>query len=57
MDFLKQLIVEERGVSSIEYALVGLLIAVVIVSGVASVGTQVLQLYNNLATKVVTSNS
>lgn len=43
---------DERGVSSMEYALIGGLIAVVIVAAVTSVGQNVAVLYNNVATQI-----
>lgn len=43
---------EEHGVTAIEYALLGALIAVVIVVAVASVGTNLNALYEDVAGKV-----
>lgn len=43
----------ESGVTSIEYALIGSLIAVVIVTSVANVGSAVSELYELVAEKVV----
>lgn len=44
---------DESGVTSIEYALIGSLIAVVIVTSVANVGSAVSELYELVAEKVV----
>lgn len=43
----------DNGVGSIEYALIGALIAVVIVVSVGTAGTEVARLYNDIKDKVV----
>jgi pilus assembly protein Flp/PilA len=49
---VKQLLWDEGGVTSIEYALLGSLIAVAIVGAVTSLGTTLGNLYQNVATKL-----
>lgn len=53
MQKLKALFNDERGVTSLEYALLGSLIAVAIVAGVTNVGTVVQGLYEHVATMVI----
>lgn len=53
MKFFKIFITKDHGVSSIEYALISFLIAVVIIGAVTTVGTAVFQLYLNIANKTV----
>ncbi len=43
---------EEAGVTAIEYALLGALIAVAIIGGVSSVGTQLNTLFSSVASAV-----
>ncbi|SCV00630.1 Flp pilus assembly protein pilin Flp [Cupriavidus necator] len=49
---LKRFLRDERGVTSIEYALLGALLAMAIVSGVSALGNAVGSLYKTIATKV-----
>lgn len=56
-DFAKQLLRDDGGVTSIEYALIGSLIAVTILSAVASLGNSVGNLYQRIATKVTAALS
>lgn len=49
---LKNLLYREDGVTAIEYALIGALIAVVIIGSVTNVGLNVLALYQNVADQV-----
>ena len=51
MKVLKELFREEKGITSIEYALVAALIAVAIVGAVTLVGEQVEGLYGDVAGK------
>jgi pilus assembly protein Flp/PilA len=55
--FLSQLYSNEFGVAAIEYALLGSLIAVVIVASVSSVGSQVGGLYEVVREQVVSALS
>ena len=48
----KRMVQDDSGVTSIEYALIGALIAVVIVGGVTNVGTAVTALYDMVAEEV-----
>jgi len=50
--FVKQLMRDDGGVTSIEYALIGSLIAVTILGAVASLGSSVNDLYQRIATSV-----
>ena len=52
MNFIANLIKEEDGVTAIEYALIAALIAGVIIVAVASVGTNVTAVFNNLAERI-----
>ena len=45
----KQLLNHENGITSIEYALIGSLIAVVIAVAVAAVGTNLIPIFNTVA--------
>ncbi|AXE95749.1 Flp family type IVb pilin [Paraburkholderia sp. 22099] len=51
-DVVKQLLRDEGGVTSIEYALIASLIAVTVLGAVASLGSSVSDLYQRIATKV-----
>lgn len=44
---------DERAVTALEYALIGALIAVVIVGAVGSVGSQVMRLYDTVKDQLV----
>nr|WP_179401031.1 Flp family type IVb pilin [Burkholderia guangdongensis] len=44
---------DEGGVTSIEYALIGMLIAVVIVSAVSALGTKMHDLYQTVASQII----
>lgn len=52
MQKVKHFLKKEVGVTSIEYALMGSLIAVAIFTSVQLLGTNVLALYNDVAVKV-----
>lgn len=52
MEFVKNFIQEEDGVTAIEYGLIAALIAVVIIGGVTAVGTKLNTLFNGVATKL-----
>lgn len=47
--FVKQLLCNKDGVTSIEYALLGSLIAVVIAVAVSAVGTNLIPIFNTVA--------
>ena len=49
---LTHLLQDEAGVTAIEYALIAALIAVVIIASVTSVGQAVLELFNDVSTKL-----
>lgn len=51
----KRLLCDERGVTSIEYALIGALLAMAIVAGVSTVGDAVQSLYQMIASKIPTA--
>lgn len=46
---MKQFLNDEEGVTAIEYGLIAALIAVVIIAGVRLVGTNMLQVFNDIA--------
>ncbi|MDY0961143.1 MULTISPECIES: Flp family type IVb pilin [Massilia] len=54
MNFIKNLIKEEDGVTAIEYALIAALIAGVIIAGVSLLGTNLNTLFDNLAKRIAT---
>ncbi|QDL37135.1 Flp family type IVb pilin [Rhodoferax sediminis] len=49
MDFIKNFMREEDGVTAIEYGLIASLVAVAIVGGASLLGTDLNLLFNNLA--------
>jgi pilus assembly protein Flp/PilA len=52
MNFIKNFIKEEDGVTAIEYALIAALIAGVLTVAVGGLGTNIKSLFTNLATKI-----
>ena len=52
MNFIKNFIAEEDGVTAIEYGLIAALIAAVIVVSVTSIGTNLATLFTNIAKKI-----
>jgi pilus assembly protein Flp/PilA len=52
MNFIKNFIKEEDGVTAIEYALIAALIAGVLTVAVGGLGTNIKNLFNNLAGKI-----
>jgi pilus assembly protein Flp/PilA len=54
MNFIKNFIQNEDGVTAIEYALLAAVIAVVMVVGAKTLGTNLNTVFGNLATKVAT---
>lgn len=50
----KALLLDERGVTSIEYALLGALIAMAVISAVSALGSNVLALYKMIAAEMPT---
>lgn len=50
---LKGILYSDDGVTSVEYGLIGALIAVLIVVSVSSLGNEVLRLYTDIANKIV----
>lgn len=56
MQFIKNFIKEEDGVTAIEYALIAALIAGVIVAAFTSLGTSISTLFDSLA-KMISSKS
>jgi pilus assembly protein Flp/PilA len=55
MNFIKNFIQEDDGVTAIEYALIAALIAGVIVVAVTSLGTNITAVFTTLAGKIKTS--
>jgi pilus assembly protein Flp/PilA len=53
---LKRLYVDERGATSIEYALVAIMISVVIIASASAVGTSLNSIFNDVATNLDASN-
>jgi len=54
MNFIKNFIREEDGVTAIEYGLIAALIAVVIIGAVATIGTQLNVTFQTIATCLTT---
>jgi pilus assembly protein Flp/PilA len=52
MNFIKNFIAEEDGVTAIEYALIASLIAGVIIATVTTLGSNISTLFSNLAAKI-----
>lgn len=52
MNFIKNFIAEEDGVTAIEYGLIAALIAAVIGVAVASIGTNLVTVFDNIAAKI-----
>jgi len=52
MNFIKNFIKDETGVTAIEYALIAALIAAVIAVGATALGTSVSDLFKKLGTKI-----
>ena len=50
MNFIKNFIQEEDGVTAIEYGLIAALIAVVIIAAVTTVGTNLRTVFTNIGT-------
>jgi len=53
MNFIKNFIAEEDGVTAIEYALIAALIAAVIAAAVTTLGTNIRGIFQRLATSIV----
>ncbi|PIG26498.1 pilus assembly protein Flp/PilA [Janthinobacterium sp. 35] len=52
MNFIKNFIAEEDGVTAIEYGLIAALIAAVIGVAVASIGTNLVTVFDKIAAKI-----
>ena len=52
-EWIKDLISKEDGVTAIEYGLIAALIAVVIITAVTAIGTDLQGIFNYIATKLV----
>jgi len=52
-EFLRNVALDEEGVTAIEYGLIAALIAVVIVGAVTSVGTQLAALFGSVASALL----
>ena len=52
MQYVKQFLSEEEGVTAIEYGLIAALIAVMIIGGAQLVGEGLLTTFNNIATRL-----
>lgn len=53
MNFIKNFLREEDGVTAIEYGLIAALIAVVIIAGTTAVGTNLNTLFTEISKKLV----
>jgi pilus assembly protein Flp/PilA len=54
MNFIKNFIAEEDGVTAIEYALIAALIAAVLAAGATTLGTSISTFFTNMAAKIKT---
>lgn len=54
MQFIKNFIADEEGVTAIEYALMAALIAVAIITAVSGVGTALITKFGEIATALTT---
>ena len=52
VEMMKKFLMEEDGVTAIEYSLIAALIAIIIVGAVTAAGTNLNLLYSDVATKV-----
>ncbi|HUX78918.1 MAG TPA: Flp family type IVb pilin [Alphaproteobacteria bacterium] len=52
MYFLKTFVIEDVGVTSIEYALIASLIALLIIAGATAIGLKLKNIYSNVATQI-----
>jgi pilus assembly protein Flp/PilA len=57
MQFIKNFIREEEGVTAIEYGLIAALVAVAIVAGASALGGSLNNLFNRLSTCITTPNT
>jgi pilus assembly protein Flp/PilA len=57
MQFIKNFIREEEGVTAIEYGLIAALVAVAIVAGASALGGSLNNLFNALSTCITTPNT
>ena len=55
MQAIRKFITDEAGVTAIEYGLIAALIAVVIVTAVTNVGTQLNSIFSTVKTKLTTA--
>ena len=56
MNAIKQFILDEEGVTAIEYGLIAALIAVVIIGAITIVGTQLDKTFDTIGTKLTAAN-
>jgi len=56
MQFIKNFMQEEDGVTAIEYGLIAALIAVVIIGAVTTVGGNLKDIFTTIGTKLATAN-
>jgi len=54
MNFIKNFIAEEDGVTAIEYALIAALVAAVLAAGATTLGSNISQFFTNIAAKIKT---
>lgn len=57
MDFIKNFIREEDGVTAIEYGLIAALIAILIIAAVTVVGTQLKATFGTIGSKLTAANA
>lgn len=57
MNAIKQFILDEEGVTAIEYGLIAALIAVVIIGAITIVGTQLDKTFDKIGSKLTTANT
>ena len=57
IEFFEKFILDRRGATSIEYALIGSLIAVVIIAAISATGDSVEGVYSTITTAIVDSEN
>lgn len=57
MNILKRFVKDESGATAIEYGLIAALIAIAIIAGARTIGTQLSALFTNIGTTLTNANT
>jgi len=57
MNMLKKFVKDESGATAIEYGLIAALIAIAIIAGARTIGTQLSALFTNIGATLTTANA